>query len=234
MIRIAIVEDEEKEIACLISGIKSFFEETGGEHICSVFSNGLEFLDAYRGDFDVVFMDIEMPRLDGYKTSQKLREKDPDVQIVFVTNLSQYAVRGYEVDAVGFIVKPVTNYALKTNLRKAIAAISRKQSVNILASTRNGIKVMPSDSIIYVEVMKHTVVWHTENGDVSVRGVLKDVEKQLDGLNFSRCNNYLLINLKFVSSFKDDVVCLKGGEELPVSRGRKKEFLNDLLKYIDR
>lgn len=82
MIRIAVVEDEDKEIECLRSGIETYFGEVGEEHSVDVFHDGMEFIDACRGKYDIVFMDIEMPLLNGYKTAQKLREKDADAAII--------------------------------------------------------------------------------------------------------------------------------------------------------
>lgn len=222
MIKIAIVEDEEKEIEGLRTGIETFLSDAGEEYSADVFHDGMEFLDAERGNYDVVFMDIEMPKLDGYKTARRLREKDTDASLIFVTNLSQYAVRGYEVDAIGFIVKPVTYYALSVYLAKAVAkAKSRGASVRI--ATRGGVRIVPTDSISYVEVMLHTVVYHTENGDISVRGTLKDAEDKLSGYGFSKCNVCYLVNLKYVKSVTDDAVKLPNAE-LALSRGRKKNF----------
>lgn len=110
MLKIAIVEDEEEEVALLEEGIKRFFAESGTEYITAVFRNGMKFLEGYRGDCDVVLMDIEMPLLDGFRTAQKLREIDPSVTLIFITNMPNYAVKGYEVDALGFIVKPVATW----------------------------------------------------------------------------------------------------------------------------
>lgn len=233
MVRIAIVEDEESEIVGLKEGVKRFFAESGGEYEARVFRNGMEFLDACRGDFDVVLMDIEMPLLDGFRTAQKLRETDPAVSIIFVTNMSRYAIKGYEVDAVGFIVKPVGYFALKMNLRKAVARAQGRRSVNILAATRNGVNVIPSDTLVYVEVMRHNLVYHTETETITVRGSLKEAEEQLEGLNFARCNNCFLVNLKFVRSVENDTVVLLNSE-LPVSRGKKKEFVDALMKYVEQ
>ena len=82
MIRIAVVEDEDKEIECLRSGIETYFGEIGEEHSVDLFHDGMEFIDACRGKYDIVFMDIEMPLLNGYKTAQKLREKDADAAMI--------------------------------------------------------------------------------------------------------------------------------------------------------
>ena len=87
MIKVAVVEDEENEIAVLGEGLKRYFGECAEEYELSVFRNGMEFLDAFRGGYDIILMDIEMPMLDGFRTAQRIREADDEVSIIFVTIL---------------------------------------------------------------------------------------------------------------------------------------------------
>jgi len=233
MIRIAIVEDEEKEIVLLREGLKRFFSELNKEYSLNVFRNGMDFLDCYQADYDIVLLDIEMPLLDGFRTAQKLRESDPVVNIIFVTNMSNYAVKGYEVDALGFIVKPVTYFALRMNMNKAVERLSCNHSVNIVLTSRNGVNVISSDSLIYVEVMRHKIIYHTETEEISARGSMKEVEEHLQGLEFERCNNCFLVNLKYVKSVENDSVILPGAS-LSISRNKKKCFVEALMQYISR
>lgn len=231
MIRIAIVEDEEKEISVLKAGLTKFFSECGGEYSVREFRNGLAFIESYRGDCDVVLMDIEMPLLDGYKTAQKLYERNSDVSIIFVTNMSDFAVKGYDVDAVGFMVKPVRYMALKMNLTKAVARLKSKRNVNILAAARNGVQVIPSVDLVYVEVMGHNLIYHTKKETVTVRGSLKEVEEQLSGMDFVRCNSCYLVNLRYVLRVENDTATLINAK-LPISRGKKKEFIDALMQFV--
>lgn len=233
MIRIAIVEDEEKEIALLEDSLKRYFSKNGGEYSHGVFRNGLEFIDSYKADFDVILMDIEMPLLDGFKAAQKLREMDAAVSIIFVTNMAGYAIKGYEVNAVGFIVKPVTYFALEMNLNKAIARFSRNNAVNIVVTTRTSVNLISAESLVYVEVMRHNIIYHTETDAISTRGNMKEVEERLKGLPFERCNNCFLVNLKFVKAVENNVVYLTT-DSLPISRGRKKHFIEALMQYVSR
>lgn len=170
MIRVAIVEDEEKEISVIREGLNKYFTETGTEYNVEVFCDGMSFLDARRNNFDIILMDIEMPLLDGIETCRRLREKDDASEIIFVTNMSKYAIKGYEVDVIGFLVKPVGYFTLKTYLNKAVARLSARGGVNITVSTRSGVRVIPSDSLVYVEVMRHNILYHTIKEVITVRG----------------------------------------------------------------
>ena len=109
-VRIAIVEDKEVDAQQLKGYIMQFQNESCIPMYVTHFSNGMNFLDEYTNDFDVVFMDIEMPHLNGMETAKKLRKVDASVALVFITNMAQYAIAGYEVSAVDFMVKPVGYY----------------------------------------------------------------------------------------------------------------------------
>lgn len=136
MIRTVIVEDDDAA-AELLAG---YLDRYGGEHgetFSSVrYDNAVTFLEKYASDADIVFMDIEMEDLDGMKAAAKLRERDRSVTLIFVTNMAQFAIKGYEVDALDFIVKPVGYHDFAFRLKKAVARIRANEekyvSVNLL------------------------------------------------------------------------------------------------------
>lgn len=99
MIRIAIVEDETEIAETLKSYLKKFFSSLNTDIFTKHFDNAIKFLDQYRFDFDLVFMDINLPGIDGMRATKELREKDRNVTVIFVTSLAQYAIKGYEVNA---------------------------------------------------------------------------------------------------------------------------------------
>ena len=119
MLRIAIVEDEKDSLDRLTGLIKRYEKERDCECGVSVFGDGMNFVSDYCRVYDVVFMDIEMPFLDGMHAARKLRELDPSVMLVFVTRLASYALAGYEVDAAGYIVKPVVSVRVRWHVRGA-------------------------------------------------------------------------------------------------------------------
>ena len=108
MVRIAIVEDTQTDSKTLMRYVKEYTRLVNVEVEISVFDNAVKFLDKYTPKFDIVFMDIEMPYINGMEASKKLRELDQKVILIFVTNLAKYAIKGYEVQAFDFVVKPIT------------------------------------------------------------------------------------------------------------------------------
>ena len=119
MIRIAVVEDERESLDTVLNCLKRFEEEEGIGFVTTVFCDGLDFISGYRPLYDIVFMDIEMPMLNGMSTAKKLRKVDSSVALVFITRLRQYALLGYEVDAVGYLLKPLEYASFRRQIEKS-------------------------------------------------------------------------------------------------------------------
>ena len=117
MFRIAVIEDENSVADTLKEYIDRFFSEAKKDYTVNHFDNAIKFLDQYKCEYDLILMDINLPGLDGMSAISKLREKDKEVKVIFVTSLAQYAIKGYEVNAFDFVIKPVNyyNFALKLN-----------------------------------------------------------------------------------------------------------------------
>ena len=107
MIKIAFVEDDPACKELLVEYARRYAKETGAEVQIDCFGDGLEFLEKYTSDYTVVFMDVEMPFANGFEIARKMREKDAFVPLIFMTHMAQYAIKGYEVNAIDYVVKPV-------------------------------------------------------------------------------------------------------------------------------
>jgi DNA-binding LytR/AlgR family response regulator len=231
MFSVAIVEDEKISADLLQKYLTRYAEEKNVTFSIEVFKNAIIFLDNYKTKYDIVFMDIGMPHMDGMEAAARLREIDQTVILIFVTNMSQFAVKGYEVDAMSFIVKPVAypNVALK--LQKAISRLENNKESEILIRTQDGVIFIDTASLKYIEVSNHRLIYHTKSGDYEGYGTLKKVEEQLFDKHFVRCNSCYLVNLKFVSKVSGWIAVV-GGNELQISHPKKKTFLGALNKYV--
>lgn len=231
MIRTVIVEDEDTAADTLREYIDRYAAKKDESFSVERYSDGIEFLEKYSGQYDIVFMDIEMKHMNGLEAAKRLRKIDSLVILVFVTNMARFAVKGYEVDALDFIVKPVRYDDFAFRLDKAVSRIKRNEAKYVLVGlSGGGCAKLATDSIRYIEVMKHNLVFHTEEGDFESYGTLKKYESQL-GNCFARCNSCYLVNLKYVNYVRD-FTCDVFGEKLKISQPRKKEFVQALNDYI--
>ena len=231
MIRIGLVDDD-KEHQKLIRQFICRYEKEEQTKICvKEYTDGLQFLEEYEGNLDVVFLDIEMPHMDGMTAARKLREKDTGIKIIFVTNMAQYAIHGYEVDAVDFIVKPISYYVFVDKLKKALRYLNLNKEKMVVVHGNGEMMRIGSSQILYVEKDKNYLVFHTTKGNLQARGTMLDVEKELSQEGFSICIYGCLVNLKCVSKLEKDTVWIDE-IQLPISRQRKKEFKEDFMRYL--
>ncbi len=152
--KIAIVDDDPKDAQVITDYLTKYEEETNSEIQMEVFHSSVEFLERYSGRYDLVFLDIEMPGSNGLEAAREIREKDAGVGIIFVTSLAQYAIAGYEVNAIDYMVKPIRYFTFKVKLEKAIYIVSRKHNDNILVKTKDGIMRLSVSDILWIEKEK--------------------------------------------------------------------------------
>lgn len=231
MIRIAIVEDETSASDLLIDYLNKYANEKKEKFEIKVYSSSLMFLNEYKNNFDIVFMDIELPDGNGLETIRKIRQLDNDVIVIFVTNMAQYAVKGYEVRAFDFIVKPVTYYNFSVKLENVLHCLEKKKDSEIWISNKEGKLKLKVSSIYYIEVVQHMCFYHTGNGKFKATGSLKNIEDTLEKMNFALCNRCYLVNLKYVTSVKKGIVVVNN-EELVISRSKQAEFMKRLNDYL--
>lgn len=231
MIRIAVVEDDEDYIAVIKKYIVRYMKEKGDTISVDVFRDGNQIVFDYQPVYDIILMDIEMPKMDGISAAEKIRELDKDVIIIFITNMAQYALKGYQVRARSYILKPVNYYSLALELQEAIATISRKVDDTILLKDDDVLKKISVNDIYYLESQQHYIIVHTKTGNIRIRESMKNMERRLEKSYFQRCNVSYLVNLAHVSSIDRDIVVV-GGERIPMSRQKSKSFVSALTDYI--
>lgn len=231
MINIAIVEDEEKYALTLQNYISKYEKESNAKFSVEVFTDGLFLLDTFKGQFDIILLDIEMKHIDGMTTAEKIRELDHEVVIIFITNMTQYAIRGYSVDALDYVLKPVAYFAFTQRLERAISRMKRREDRFLTIVFRGGARKIKIHDIYYIEVQDHDIIYHTANGDFTVSGSLINVESKLKDEGFFRCNKCYLINLNHVEGMKDGCAMV-AGVPVTISRSKKRDFLEILSSYM--
>lgn len=229
-IAIAIVENEAAVAQENKNLLLRFGQEKGVELQIDCFENGLDFLESPLA-YDVAFLDIDMPGINGMETAKKVREKNEKIDIVFVTNLPQFAIEGYRVRALDFVLKP-TNYAdFRLAMSKVYSRVSNEDQGTLLVKTRQGLQKIDVKEVLYIEVLGHDVLVHCGQGVThSLRGALKNIEPSLTSPYFQKINSGVIVNLFHVSGSDGDVARMDDGASLPISRSHKKEFARRLTE----
>lgn len=230
MIRIAIVEDEKMYEKQLKDFLYQYEKERKETFEITCFADGDEIVENYRAQFDIILMDIQMPFMDGMTTAEAIREVDTEVIIIFITNLRQYAIRGYAVDALDYVVKPISYFAFSERLNRAVRRLKNRTEHSSIVKIRGGIARIDVADLYYVESRDHTMIYHTAEKNIEASGTMKDAENMLIEFHFCRGNKGYLINLAHVDAIQNDYAVVRG-EKLLLSRARKTAFMEELTNY---
>ncbi len=233
--RMAIVEDESAAAAELKAMIERFKQENAlsDEFEIATFSDAETFLQKF-DSYEVIFLDIQMGGMTGMEAAREIRKKSEDVLIVFVTNMAQYAVESYEVQAYDFILKPLSYGNFFMKFRRIMKKLAHKSSDAFLTlTTRFESHKVKIFDIVYIESCNHSLLFHMTGGkEIRVTGsTLGDWEKKLAPYYFVRCNSGYLVNLKYAGVMRGEYVEVEG-QELHISRSRKQSFMTEFAKYV--
>lgn len=232
--RIAVVDDEEIYRSQLQNDLKLAAKNLNLSVSIRTFGSAFALLDIYEAEktvFDILFLDIDMgSHMDGLEMAKRIRQFDSSVCIIFVTNLSQYAIRGYEVQALDFVVKPVTAPVIEEKLKRALSFCQLRQEKHILLSRDDTTYRITYSQIFYIEKEHNYLTFHTKQGDFYLRGTFSKYEDDFLSSGFGKCNRGCIINYDYVEQIeKNDIVV--GGTPLAISRSQRKPLLDGLAHY---
>ena len=231
MYKIAIVEDEHAAASFLRECLNRYASSREISVEITCFENATAYLKTQNAQFHIVFMDIKMQGINGMEAAKQLRKTDHEAVLIFVTTMASFAIHGYEVDAMDFILKPVSYPRLQSTMDKALRRVARSRNDEVILQTTVGIRRMSASKIQFIEVIDHRLVYHTDEGELEAWNSMKNAEQELAQRSFLRCNNSVLVNLGRVSAVRDNDVYV-GQRSFSISRGRKKAFMEALMAYL--
>lgn len=227
--RIAVCDDEQKYTSQVSELIEHLYHSL--EILTDTYQSGDELLLKYeKHPYDVVFLDIEMPQMNGISLAKKLRQKSEEVVLIFLTGHVEYALQGYEVNALRYLTKPVCPEKLKEVLDYVLEKM-RKKHVLWVKTPQGEEKIMVAD-ILYLEAQNQYIEIHTHTRSYRVRYNMGDYEKELAKDGFCRVHRSYLIPLGKVKCLGKNQAELSDGTLIPVSRSKEKGLREALYQYI--
>ena len=231
MYRIAVLDDEVEEQDNMTQLLRCYAASHSVSFEIAAYEDGADFLEDFRDQYDIIFCDIRMKFTDGMTAARQIREKNSRAVVVFTTNLADYAVQGYEVDALGYLLKPISRELLERNLDRALARLRTENTSYLVIEVSGKVTRVPVDDIRYIECVRHYQYIHTSKETHRVITPLTELESQLDPNAFLRCNSGCLVHLKYVETAGRKTVTVDG-EVLTISRGKEKDFMAGLTRYL--
>ncbi len=229
-VRIIVAEDEDREYNAIFPIVDKYFNNISRPYKITRYVSGQKLIDEYK-KADIILMDIELNESSGMEAAMKIREKDENVIIIFCTKMAQFAVKGYEVDALDFIVKPFTYESLAYRLNRAMKRLDSLPS-SILVKTKQGVVSVDLAKLLYIDVYGHSLGYHMKDGTIYAWGSLSKLETELRPQGLLRCSNSVLVNRKHIAVIHGKEITLSNGEVLEISRQRHKAFLESLAEFV--
>lgn len=229
--KIAIVDDDAQCRSQVAEFARAYAKNTRQVIELEEYSLGINFASEYRADCDVIFLDVEMPHMDGITTAKKIREMDESVPIIFLTSYSQYAINGYEVNALDYVMKPLTYFVFEAKLKKALKFGQRRVNEDIVIMTRQEVVRLPIRDVMYANSEGNDTVYHTRKDTYRERMPMRETALKFKGANIAASSSGCLVNLAFVTKVVKDIVYV-GEVSLPISRGKRKEFMNQYICFL--
>ena len=237
MIKIAVCDDE-KYYQKLIKGIlQSYLYELQVVFEIDTYESGVELckLGIEIAKYNIVFLDINMEHYDGIETAKRIRKGNSDIYIVFITAFVSYAVQGYEVDAIRFILKNNINFqeaigeCIDTILKKMKYKIEKRNFIFV-----KGEKKLSLEKILYIESRQHKIVFHIIGEQIQEYTMYKkldEMEEQLGGHGFLRIHKSFLVNIRHIEIISNYKVVLTSGEKLPVPKLKYRSVKEKFIIY---
>lgn len=231
MLNIAIADDEQTSIDLLTSFIDRACFQLKESYTVSSFPSAAKLLTKYvPGKYDAVFLDIEMAGINGMDAAHKIRGMDEDVILIFVTQMAQYAIEGYRVEALDYIVKPVDYFSFEIVFRKILRHLRKSGSGTLRIDTGKGIEIIPVKKVYYIEVTGHYITYHTEIGDIHFKRSLIEAMQELDN-SFYQTSRYCIVNLRHITAIHKNCVIVNG-DRIEVSRSKRKDIITAVNAYM--
>lgn len=230
MIRIAICDDEAVMTGQLKTMVSEFMARNREPFTLTCYPNGVRLLLS-PADFDLIFLDIEMPGMDGMAVAGKLRKKGFDGVLIFVTVAREYMPDAFLVEAADYLCKPVDRARLEAALERSFKRLRSRDEGSLIIQTVNWCRTVRFRDIYYCEVIDRKIYIHTRDGVMDYYGKMRELERKV-GARLFKCHRSYLVNLDYLSEYRNGTMLLENGESLPVAKSCHQALMERIMEYI--
>ena len=232
MLLIAVCDDIPIECADIAKQIETILKQSNTDFMIKKFFGGLELIQS-RESFDIIFLDIKMPNINGLELAKQIRKQGRQSLIIFITSASEYVFDAFDVEAFQYLLKPIQTDKLKNVLEKATKKMQIDANIDFLmiSANRQIQKVFLKD-ILYIESIGRIAKIHCNNGTLETYEQIGILEDKLSDKFFFRCHKCFLVNLNFVDAFNKTEVRLENGEKIMLAKRRYEDFQKAILSYM--
>lgn len=238
MVKIAICDDEKLFVGHISEIVRAFFAEQKVDYHLDEFYSGEEFVQLKEkvGDYDIVFLDMQMKELNGIETARYLRKYGEDTFLVFVTAHAEYATTGYQVQASWYVIKDYNKMVvdLREALKNILRRIKKDHKVITYKFSKVGDVKIRVSNIVYIEYRNHRAVFHVlskgQIDEYSLYKKLDDIENEIASDDLLRIQKSYLVNVNHVEKLLDQDVILIDGTMLHFPKYLKNEVRKNYLR----
>lgn len=232
MLKLIVCDDEPVICEAIQNMLTRFSEECGIPLDVSTCESGEKLLEMITPDVDILLLDIRMGELSGMDAARKIREKNSNICMIFVTTMTQYALEGYKVHAFGFLKKPLTYAQLRLQMLDAVQMLKSRIPESITVKSGNDTWRLDLDKLYYMEIYGHDIHAVCTDQTITCYGSLSDFERMLTPKGFYRCHKSFLVNLRYIRQIGMTQIFMTDGSVVPVSKYRKRDLSEAFARYI--
>ena len=232
-IRIAVVEDEIEQYEYVRKLLTEWSEQSGESISVTHVTCAEEFLINYNqpDTFDVLFLDVYMKQMNGMELAKEIRKYDREVQMVFLTGVSDYVFEGYEIGAVRYLLKPIEQEKLTETMAVCLEKVKQKSDDYISFKYQGEILRLLRSDIVYVEVFGHYLRMVTKTDTYEWKDSLQSMKSKLDERRFAEANRSTIVNMEYVSKITREECLLENGTCIHVSKGAYKSLNEAFMRF---
>lgn len=228
--RIAICDDETQIQEVLKEKISRYCFVNDIELELQTFESGEKLLEQELNGIDALFLDVDMPGMDGLETAKAIREQNRDMLIIFLTAYSEFVFESFKVDAFRYLVKPVPEHEMTETL-DAIREKLCSPEENLSFQFQNEMYSIRYSDIIYIEGMRDKIWIYCKDNTYRWRGALKNLNEMLMEKGFFQVHRSYIINMNKIQKYNSQTVVMEGDYRVPISKYRLDDFKEEYIKY---